>query len=453
MIQGRLLIVDDNESAIRALRLFLKKEFSEVKGITNPKLLPGELERGHYQLVLLDMNFRAGEQTGREGLFWLREIKKMHPVTEVVMITAYGDVDLAVEALKEGAADFVQKPWENEKMLATLRAAYHLGKSRAEVEKLRDQKEVLSTEIMRRHELIMGASPSMLRLIQTVHKVAPTDANILITGENGTGKEVLAREIHRLSERSAEMMVTVDMGTIPGTLFESELFGHRKGAFTDAQEDRTGKFQVAHRGTLFLDEIANLPLAAQSKLLGVLQNRQVSPLGSDAPVDIDVRLIAATNAKLNELVAEGSFREDLLYRLNTIHLEVPPLRERSGDLPALAAYFLRRFASRYRKDGLQMDPAVPERLKQYAWPGNIRELEHTIERSVIMSDGKTLRPADILFTPTPKAATAMPDTLEEMERLMVRNALNNCGGNISTAAAQLGITRQTLYNKCRKYGI
>jgi len=453
MAEGRLLIVDDNPNVLRALRLFLKQEFETVKCLSNPNAIQGAFREAGWDVVLLDMNFSAGVNTGNEGLFWLRKIREDNPETEVVMFTAYGDVNLAVKAVKEGAADFVQKPWENEKMLATLRAAYRLGQTRREVVKLKEQGGELKAELSRRHELVMGTSPSMLRLMQSVQKVAATDANILITGENGTGKEVLAREIHRLSARSREMMVIVDMGTIPENLFESELFGHRKGAFTDAQEDKRGKFELAHQGTLFLDEIGNLPLTMQSKLLSVLQNRSLSPVGGTKEIHIDVRLISATNSRMDELIGEGRFRKDLLYRINTIHLEVPPLRERKGDIDALAAFFLRRFAGRYRKEMLGLGPGVLEHLKQYNWPGNIRELEHTIERSVIMSNGRTLKSTDILFSPSPPPPQVIPDTLEEMEIMMLRNALDRYGGNVSSAAAQLGITRQTFYNKCRKYGI
>lgn len=453
MAEGNLLIVDDNLNAIRALRLFLKHEFGLVKGISNPNSIPNELDRTPYDLVLLDMNFRAGVNSGNEGLFWLKEIKKRSPATEVVMFTAYGDVELAVRAVREGAADFVQKPWENEKMLATLQSALRLGKARKEVKRLEKQQANLQEELNRQNQLVFGTTPSMLRLAGVVRKVAATDASVLITGENGSGKEVIVREIHRLSKRSHQPLVNVDMGTIPENLFESELFGHRKGAFTDAHKDKSGKFELASGGTLFLDEIGNLPLRMQPKLLSVLQNRQLEPLGATRPVDIDIRLISATNSDLESLVQSGGFREDLLYRINTIYLEIPPLRERIQDIEALAIFFLKRFARKYRKEELHFAPGTFQRLKEYYWPGNIRELEHSIERSVILCSGRQIRPGDFQFSPSVKTPRGMPDTFEEMEKLMIRHALEKHEGNYSSAAAQLGITRQTLYNKSRRYGL
>ena len=453
MPSGRLLIVDDNNNAIKALKLFLKYEFNQVKGITNPNAIPYEMEKAEWNVVLLDMNFSAGVNSGNEGFFWLKEIKKLSPTTEVVMFTAYGDVELAVKAVKEGAADFIQKPWENEKMIITLKAALQLGNAKKEVKRLKQQHQGLKAEINRQNMLIIGSSPAMLRLFQTVKKIAATDANVLITGENGTGKEVIAREIHHLSNRREELMITVDMGTIPETLFESELFGHKKGAFTDASEDKTGKFELANHGTLFLDEIGNLPLNLQSKLLVVLQNRRIIPLGGTGDVPIDIRLISATNSKLDELLAGGRFREDLMYRINTIHIEIPPLRERIQDIEVLASFFLHNYSRKYNRDGLSFNKGVLSKLKEYHWPGNIRELQHTIERTVILSSGKQIRTEDILFTPSTKKTLELPETLAEMEKMMMENALNKHEGNYSSAAAQLGITRQTLYNKGKKYGI
>jgi len=453
MSKGRLLIVDDNSNAVKALKLFLKYEFDQVKGITNPNSIPNEMGKAEWDVVLLDMNFSAGQNSGNEGFFWLKEIKKLAPSTEVVMFTAYGDVELAVKAVKEGAADFIQKPWENEKMITTLKAASRLANANKEVKKLKLQQQGLKAEINRQNKLIIGSSRAMLSLIQTVKKISATDANVLITGENGTGKEVIAREIHRLSDRSGELMVSVDMGTIPENLFESELFGHKKGAFTDAAEDKTGKFELANQGTLFLDEICNLPLKLQSKLLVVLQNRQIVSLGGTEAVPINIRLISATNSKLDELLAGGQFREDLMYRINTIHIEIPPLRERIQDIDALASFFLHKYCRKYNRDGLTFNKDVLNKLKEYQWPGNIRELEHTVERTVILSSGKHIRSEDIFFTPSTKKTLELPETLEEMEKIMMINALNKHEGNYSSAAAQLGITRQTLYNKGKKYGL
>ncbi|MCK5138125.1 MAG: sigma-54-dependent Fis family transcriptional regulator [Bacteroidales bacterium] len=453
MSNGRLLIVDDNSNAIKALKLFLKYEFDRVKGITNPNSIPMEFSKGEYDVVLLDMNFSAGVNNGNEGFFWLREIKKLSPITEVVMFTAYGDVELAVRAVKEGAADFIQKPWENEKMITTLKAATRLGNANKEVKKLKQQQQGLKAEINRQNKLIIGSSSAMLRLVQMVQKIATTDANVLITGENGTGKEVIAREIHRLSGRSQELMVIVDMATIPETLFESELFGHKKGAFTDAVEDKPGKFELANYGTLFLDEIGNLPVNLQSKLLVTLQNRRIIPLGGTEEVPINIRLISATNSNLDDLLTGGRFREDLMYRINTIHLEIPPLRERVQDIDALASFFLHKYTKKYNRDGLTFNKGVLNKLKEYHWPGNIRELEHTIERTVILSTGKHIRTEDIFITSSTKKAIDLPETMQEMEKMMIVNALNKHEGNYSSAATQLGITRQTLYNKGKKYGI
>jgi len=453
MNQGNLLIVDDNSNAIKALRLFLKHEFDQVKGITNPNSIPHEFNTNYWDVVLLDMNFSSGLNTGNEGFYWLKEIKKISPSTEVIMFTAYGDVDLAVKSVKEGAADFIQKPWENEKMIATLKAALRLGEARKEVSSLRRKQQGLKAAMNSQSKLVIGSSAEMLRMIQLVQKIACTDANVLITGENGTGKEVIAREIHRLSDRSNELMVTVDMGTIPENLFESELFGFRKGAFTDAAEEKSGKFELANNGTLFLDEIGNLPLNMQSKLLVALQNRSITPLGGTDEIPIDIRLISATNSHLDDLLGRELFRKDLMYRINTIHIEVPPLRARLQDIDALASFFLQKYSRKYNREGLAFNKGVLEKLKEYHWPGNIRELEHMIERTVILSNGKVIRKKDLLFSPSGKSAIDLPETFEDMEKMMIGNALSKHEGNYSAAAAQLGVTRQTLYNKSRRYGI
>jgi DNA-binding NtrC family response regulator len=453
MPQGKLLIVDDNKSVLKALNIFLQYEFEMVRCISNPNQIPSEFQKMNFDVVLLDMNFVAGVNTGNEGFFWLNEIKKISPNSEIVMFTAYGDVELAVRAVKEGAADFVLKPWDNEKMTATLKAALHLSLAKTEVNYLKNKQIVLKHELNPEKKMVIGTSSAMIKIMQIVNKIAPTDANVLITGENGTGKEIIASEIHRLSNRKNELMVTVDMGSIPETLFESELFGHKRGAFTDAIEDRTGKFELANQGTLFLDEIGNLPFNLQSKLLVALQNRQVSPVGSTKIIPVDIRLISATNSQMDDLIASGNFREDLLYRVNTIHIEIPPLRDRIEDIEPLSAFFLKKYARKYNRENLIINQTVINKMKEYDWPGNIRELDHTIEKAVILSDGIKIKPDDILFKPLRKRNKQFPQTIEEMEKQMIMDAFEKNSGNYSAAAEQLGITRQTLYNKIKKYGI
>jgi len=452
MPEGRLLIVDDNQSALSALKLFLQFEFQTVETLANPSQIPSLLQSQTFDVVLLDMNFSAGVNTGNEGLFWLNEIKKIDSEVEVVMFTAYGDVELAVNALKRGAADFILKPWENEKLLATLKSALRFRKSRLEVKSLKSRVTSIKQEINRNHSLIIGSSPAMMKVMNMVQKVAGTDANVLITGENGTGKELIAKEIHQNSERADELLVTVDMGAISETLFESELFGHKKGAFTDAREDRVGKFQLANKGTLFLDEIGNLPFSLQSKLLSVLQNREVVPVGSNQCVPVDIRLISATNCELGTLVKRKEFREDLLYRLNTIHIEVPPLRERMGDTELLLTHFLKLYEKKYRKQPLQISNQALRKLIKYPWPGNVRELQHTVEKAVILADSTILKPEDFMFK-TLTAADEYTETLEQVEKRMIEKALDKYGDNLTTVAKYLGVTRQTLYNKIKKYDL
>jgi DNA-binding NtrC family response regulator len=453
MQSGKILVVDDNKNALEALSMLLQLDFERVVTLTSPNQIRSMLEREDFDIVLLDMNFSAGINTGNEGLFWLGEIKKRKPETEVVMITAYGDVKQAVQALKSGAADFILKPWENEKLLATLQSTLKLKRSNVQVEELKQREKNLKKELNQEQRHILGSSSGILNMMQTIAKVAKTDANVLITGENGTGKELVACEIHRRSERSNELLISIDMGAIPETLFESELFGHKKGSFTDAHEDRTGKFQIAHKGTLFLDEIGNLPHALQSKLLSVLQNRTIVPIGSNQPVPVDIRLICATNCDLDQLVEQQKFREDLLYRINTIWIEVPPLRERGGDIEILAMFFLSYYEKKYRKSSLRISSQAMQKLKAYPWPGNVRELQHTIEKAVILSDSGTLKPDDFIFKSTGKSAVSNFLTLEEMEKHMIEAALDKHNGNHKTVANQLGISRQTLYNKIRKYDL
>ena len=439
-----ILIVDDNKGVLSALKLLLKNHFEQIVALSSPVTLPSVLREVTPDVVLLDMNFTDALNSGNEGLYWLGEINKMYPKVPVVLFTAYADIDLAVRGIKQGATDFVVKPWDNAKLVETLLNA--CAKASKQREKVRNP---------HNNPLFWGTGLAMRNLRSLVEKVAETDANILITGENGTGKEMLAREIHALSNRNRHDMLTVDMGAVSETLFESELFGHKKGAFTDAHADRAGKFEVASGGTLFLDEIANLPYHLQAKLLTVLQSRSVVRVGSNEPVPVDIRLICATNANLDERVAQGTFREDLLYRINTIHLEIPPLRDRKEDIIPLAERFMHRFANQYDKGQLTLSETACRKLKEHPWYGNIRELEHAMEKAVIICDGSTISDAIFYFprkslSPVPESA---PETLEDMELVMIRKAIAKHGGNLSAVASQLGITRQTLYNKMKKYGL
>lgn len=451
MANGNILIVDDNKSILSALEILLIPEFQTVTTLTDPGQIPTELRRKEYNLVLLDMNFKSGIHTGNEGIYWLGRIRETHPDISVVMITAFGDVELTVKALKLGATDFFLKPWDNNKLLATLHSAIQLNWSKKEVNQLREKEQGLKSEINRDQKVIIGSSPKLVHVLNLVRKVAKTDANILITGENGTGKELIAQEIHRISDRRSEVLVSVDMGAITETLFESELFGHVKGAFTDARESRPGKFEVADKGTLFLDEIGNLSFHLQSKLLAAIQNRQIFRIGSNQAVSVDIRLICATNKNLESMVSEGLFREDLLYRINTIQIEVPPLRERGDDIILLSEFFLKKYSVRYNKPAIRINQQAQDKLLRYSWPGNIRELQHTIEKAVILCDGSVLKPEDFFMRPAVSARQGKAElTLEEMESRMISQAIERHNGNLSAAAEQLGITRQTLYNKMKK---
>jgi DNA-binding NtrC family response regulator len=453
MAKGNILIVDDNKSILSALEIFLTPEFQTVTTLSDPNQISTELRKKDYNLVILDMNFNAGINTGNEGIYWLSRIKESNPEISVVMITAYGDVELTVKALKTGATDFFLKPWDNNKLLATLKSALQLNWSKKEVNQLKEKEQGLKTEINREQKYIVGSSPQLIQMLNMVRKVAKTDANVLITGENGTGKELIAHEIHRLSERSQEVMVSVDMGAITETLFESELFGHVKGAFTDARENRPGKFEIADKGSLFLDEIGNLSFHLQAKLLTAIQNRQISRIGSNQTVAVDIRLICATNKKLESMVHDGLFREDLLYRINTIQIEVPPLRERGNDILVLTDFFLKKYSSKYNKLNLKINQQAQDKLLKYSWPGNIRELQHTIEKAVILSEGNVLKAEDFFMRPIISGRNSDAElTLEEMEKRMINLAIEKNNGNLSAAAEQLGITRQTLYNKIKKSG-
>ncbi|HOG20052.1 MAG TPA: sigma-54 dependent transcriptional regulator [Salinivirgaceae bacterium] len=451
MKNSRILVVDDNESVLSALELLLQPLCKEIVTTTNPNRIHNLLQK-HFDIVLLDMNFSAGINTGNEGLYWLKRILEFDTNISVIMITAYGDVELAVKAVKEGAVDFVLKPWENSKLVTTISTAAQLRNSKKEIKSLKEKEQNIKSAVST-HTAIIGESARFREVLDIVRKVAKTDANVLITGENGTGKEVIARELHQQSLRKNELMISVDMGSLSETLFESELFGHVKGAFTDAKDDRAGKFEIAKGSSLFLDEIANLSLPLQAKLLAALQNREIVRVGSNKKIPIDIRLICATNANLPELVREGRFREDLLYRINTIQIEIPPLRERVSDIPLLADFFLNIYRNKYKKENLIISSAAKEKMCQYSWPGNVRELQHTIEKAVILSDNNLLNAEDFFFDKTNNEPETFLGTLEEMEKAMIEKSMKHQDGNLSAVATQLGITRQTLYNKLKKYNL
>ncbi len=454
MIKGTLLIVDDNRAILSSLEQVMKSEFDKVISLTDPNRINEILRTNDVDIVMLDMNFKSGVHNGNEGLFWMREIFNFDANISVIIVTASGDIELAVKAIKEGATDFILKPWDNSKLLATINVAWQLRLSRLEASTLKKDNQQLKKEInMVGEKIVTGASPTMINVMNIVRKVAGTDVNVLITGENGTGKELVAREIHNLSKRAGELMVTVDMGSITESLFESELFGHVKGAFTDARDDRKGKFEAAHKGTLFLDEIGNLSLQSQAKLLRVLQNRYIVRVGSNKPIPVDIRLICATNCDLMQMVADGRFREDLLYRINTILIEVPPLRDRVDDIPILANYFLRVQSERYGKSGMKMSTHALEKLANHDWPGNVRELQHAIEKAVIMSDSPVLKPSDFSFKSASPTGISVEMTLNEMEKKLIVDTIKRYNNNLSTVAAKLDITRQTLYNKIKKYDL
>ena len=440
--QKTIIIVDDNKGVLSALKLLLKNHFENIIALPSPVTLLSAIRQENPDVVLLDMNFTDALNTGNEGLYWLHEIKKIHPALPVVLFTAYGDIELAVRGIKEGATDFVVKPWDNARLVETLLNACN------QVSKGKKKKGERSASSM-----YWGTSAAMKNLRAMVEKVAETDANVLITGENGTGKEMLAREIHTLSNRYRHEMITVDMGAVTETLFESELFGHKKGAFTDAYADRAGKFEAADGGTIFLDEIGNLPYHLQSKLLTVLQSRSVVRVGTNEPIPVNVRLVCATNANLDERVLQGKFREDLLYRINTIHLEIPPLRDRKEDIIPLAERFVHRFTKQYDKGMMTLSESACRKLQQHPWYGNIRELEHAIEKAVIIGEGSMLTDVHFHFPKKMPVHESAVETLEDMEMVMIRRAIDKCNGNLSAVAAQLGITRQTLYNKMKKHGL
>ena len=453
---GNILIVDDNEDLLLAARLFLKQHFSLVHTEHDPEKIPSLLQNENYDVILLDMNFTMDATSGVEGFMWLDKVLQLDPSAVVILITAFGDVEMAVKAVKAGAIDFVLKPWQNEKLLATISSALNLRYSRLEVNKLRSQQKQLSEDIDQRYHEMIGVSPAMQQVFATIDKVAATDADVLILGENGTGKELVARALRRQSRRANEVFISVDMGAIAETLFESELFGHMRGAFTDAREDRPGRFELASGGTLFLDEIGNLSLAMQAKLLSVLEKRKVTRLGSNKPREIDIRLICATNMPIYDMVARNEFRQDLLYRMNTVEINLPVLDQRQEDIPLLVNHFLAMFAKKYQKTISGISAPALTKLQKYQWPGNIRELRHTLERAIILAESSVLQPTDFLFPESEKEVEGLVFdnyNLEDVEKAVIRKAFKKHAGNVSHAAKELGLTRTSLYRRMEKYGL
>lgn len=446
--KATVLVVDDDIDVLTAVKLLLKTETQEVITEKNPENLNWLLQRNQVDLVLLDMNFNSAINTGNEGIYWLRKIKEWKPNVCVIMITAYGDIDLAVRSLKEGANDFIVKPWHNEKLITTIKEL---------LDKQEGNKPAKASAKAAGNTSILGDSEVMQDIFYKVNKIAPTDANILILGENGTGKDLMAKAIHERSLRADKPFVKVDVGALTDTLFESELFGHKKGAFTDAREDRAGRFEEAHGGTLFLDEIGNISLQQQAKLLTVLQNRQVTRLGTNKPVDVDIRLICATNVPLYELANENRFRKDLIYRINTVEINVPPLRKRNDDIIILARHFAKMYANKYLKPSMEFDAGALQKLKQYNFPGNVRELQYTIERAVIMADDHILKPDDLIFsileTPAEDEVEADNVPLSTLEKNAILRVIEKNNGNITRAAKELGLTRTALYRRLSKYDI
>lgn len=450
---GAILAVDDDADVLLSLRLLLKPQFDEIITETDPNRILAHLRARDFDIILLDMNFTRDTSEGREGFDWLARILEFDPEAVVVFLTAYGDVEKAVRAIRAGAADFVEKPWKNEKLLATLSAARQLRHSRRETTLLRQRQAILQDSLDQPFHDMVGDSPAMQRIYEIIRQVGPTDANVLILGENGTGKELVARALHRCSRRRDEMFMSVDLGAVTETLFESELFGCVKGAFTDARRDRPGRFEVAAGGTLFLDEIGNLNLTQQAKLLTSIEKREITRVGSERPTPIDVRLICATNKPLDELRRENIFRRDLLYRINTVEIDLPPLRERTEDIPLLAETFLHTFGRKYNRPGLHLDSSAQTRLQGYPWPGNIRELQHALERAVILATGDQIAAAAFDFLAPNQTPTPTGKTLTEMERATLIETLRQHNGNISHAAKALGITRASLYRRMEKYGL
>lgn len=455
MNPSKILIIDDDRDVLETARMFLKQEFAIVKLVDDPENLRRTIDVREFDVILLDMNFKKGMNDGEEGFYWLEHIRSVDRDAVVILITAYGEVDLAVQAMKKGAVDFVTKPWKNQKLLATIHAALQIRNSRKEIERLKITQEKLSDDIDGQFTDFIGGSPAIQRVQDLVDRVAGTDADVLILGENGTGKEVVARAIHRRSGRSDNVFITVDLGALSELLFESELFGYVKGAFTDAKQDKPGRFELADGGTLFLDEIGNLSLPLQAKLLTVLQQRKIQRLGSTRETPVNFRLICATNMDLHEMVSTRQFRQDLLYRINTVEIRVPALRERIEDIVPLSEYFLNRYGQKYKRPGMRIEKSVLTRLRKYQWPGNIRELQHAIERAVILNEGKVIQTADLLINTgiPPKPNEDTPRTMDEMEKQFILESLQKHEGNVTNTAKTLGMTRTALYRRMKKHGI
>lgn len=453
---GKILAVDDNEDILFALKLLLKQHVEVITTVNDPEKIPDVLTGEDYDVILLDMNFTKDAISGQEGFDWLAKILEIDPDAVVCFITAYGDAEKAVKAIKAGATDFILKPWQNEKLLATISSSIKLKRSRLEASGLRSKQQEISAVYDQPFHEFIGNSLEMQKVFNTVTKVAATDANILILGENGTGKELVARALHRNSFRKDEVFISVDLGSIAETLFESELFGHEKGAFTDAKKMKQGRFEIAHGGTLFLDEIGNLSLPMQTKLLTVIERREVIRVGSNKPIAVDVRLICATNIDIHDMVQENKFRQDLLYRVNTVEIHLPPLRERTGDIALLVDHFLKIYSKKYKKNIKGISSTAIKTLNQYYWPGNVRELQHAIERAIIMSDGTQLEAEDFLLSsPSKKFGELELDTynLEDIEKSIINKVLKQHQGNITQAASDLGLTRTSLYRRMEKYDL
>jgi DNA-binding NtrC family response regulator len=455
MNPSKILIVDDDRDILETAKMFLKQEFAVIDLEQNPRNITDRIHATDYDVILLDMNFKAGVNDGEEGFYWLKEILKNDSNAVVILITAYGEVDLAVKAMKQGATDFVLKPWKNQKFLATILAAVELRKSKKEVEKLKNTQEQLRDDINQPYTDFIGESAAIKRVHELIDRVAITDADVLILGENGTGKEVVARALHRKSTRAEKVFISVDLGSITESLFESELFGHVKGAFTDAKQDKAGRFELASGGTIFLDEIGNLSMALQSKLLTVLQHRRVQRVGASKEIPVDFRLICATNSDLHQMVVEKKFRQDLLYRINTVEIRMPPLRERTEDIPLLADHFLTTYGRKYKRPGMKIEKSVLQKMVRYHWPGNIRELQHSIERAVILNEDKVIKAPELLINSTAVKTKVdlIPRTLDEMEKIFILQSLDENDGNVSQTAIHLGMTRTALYRRMKKHGI
>ncbi|MEI7597246.1 MAG: sigma-54 dependent transcriptional regulator [Bacteroidota bacterium] len=454
-VDAKILLVDDDEDVLLAAKMFLRQHVKTIHTETNPEKISSLVKTENYDVIFLDMNFTIDATSGKEGFFWLNKILEIDPTAVIILMTAYGDIELAVQAIKEGATNFILKPWDNKKLLATLTTAIQHKFTKVENENLRNKQKLLILDSDQQFTTLIGNSPAMQKVMATVEKVGRTDANILILGENGTGKELIARAIHRASPRNSEIFVNVDLGAITESLFESELFGYKKGAFTDAKEDRAGRFEVANNGSLFLDEIGNLTVNLQSKLLSVLQSRKVTRLGSSKEISVDIRLICATNMPLYEMVTQQKFRQDLLYRINTVELHLPPLRERIEDIPLLANHFLEVYCKKYKFPLKRLNESTMRRIEKHSWPGNIRELQHSIERAVIMSDSDVLQPTDFFMNQTEQ--TEIEDenatNITDVERGLIRKVIEKHGGNISKAAKELGLTRASLYRRIEKYDL